>query len=318
MIARIFIFHALWVPYLLVLGEGINFVKEILPILQDRCIECHQAPHEKNGRMIHPKAGLRLDGLAHLMFGSDEGAVLVPNHPSKSPFYTRVILPSDDDDRMPPKGDPLTVHQQDLIRQWIGQGADFGSWRGATDGIDKLERKDPSKLAKVPAFVTFFQKLGEGTEPADPQLVSSIRKATGLLIRPIGKGSPLLEARVVTRHERVRDETVEKLLPLTRWVVKLDLRDTGISDLGCATVAQFPNLVEVNLRGCRIGDGGAAQLMGLAKLQNLNLGKTEVSKEGATKLLKLPALTTLNLWQSKAGADPAKFGQVRSGLHIIN
>ena len=51
----------------------VDFEKEVFPLFEERCIECHQAPREKNGRLIKPKAGLRMDGLAHLMFGSDDG-----------------------------------------------------------------------------------------------------------------------------------------------------------------------------------------------------------------------------------------------------
>tara|TARA_B000000441_G_scaffold128826_1_gene109994 strand:+ start:189 stop:1145 length:957 start_codon:yes stop_codon:yes gene_type:complete len=315
---RISIFTVLMGIFLPLLGEGINFENEILPILEDRCIECHKAPYEKNGRLYKPKAGLRMDGLAHLMFGSDDGPVLVPNHPSKSSVYNRIILPAEDDDIMPPKGNPLTKYQQELIRKWIGQGADFGSWVGATDGVDKLIRHDPAKLAKIPDFVSFFQKFGKGKKPVDSQLVQNIRKATGLLIRPIGRGSPLLEVRVVTLHERVNNEVVKKLLPLANWVVRLDIRGTLVTNQVGDTLAQFSSLVELNLRGCQIGDAGVAQLDGLKNLQTLNLGMTEVGKEGVAKLLKLPALTTLNLWQSKVGAIPASFGPVRTGLRIIN
>ncbi len=318
MSARSFIFFIILLPAFVLCGEGINFEKQILPILEERCIECHKAPYEKNGRMVNPKAGLRMDGLAHLMFGSDDGLVLVPNHPSKSPLYFRVALPADDDDRMPPKGDPLTLKQKDLLRQWIGQGADFGAWQGAIDGIDKLVRTDSLEQAKVPDFVTFFQKLGDGRTPADSELIQSVRKTTGLLIRPVGKGSPLLEVRVVTRHDRINNEAVEKLLPLAKWVVRLDIRDSSVTDDVCVILNKFPALLELNLRGCDIGDEGALQLAGLMNLQTLNLGNTEVTNNGVTKLLKLPALKTLNLWQSKAGADPIKFGPVRSGLQIIN
>ena len=318
MISRLFILPALvYLPFCL-LGEGIDFEKEILPILQDRCIECHQAPYEKNGRLYKPKAGLRMDGLAHLMFGSDDGPVLIPNHPSKSAIYTRVALPADDDDRMPPKGEALTTLQQDLLRQWIGQGADFGAWRGATDGLEKLVRKDATEQAKVPGFVTFFQKLGQGREPVSKQLITDLRKATGLLIRPIGKSSPLLEARVVTRHGRVNDEALKKLLPLSKLLVRLDIRDTAVTDDVCSTLCKFNSLVDLNLRGCKVGDKGVAQLISLENLQSLNLGKTEVTTAGVGQLLKLPNLNTLNLWQSKAGTSPAKFGQVRTGLRIVN
>ena len=318
MITLLFILSALVSLPFSLLGEGIDFEKEILPIMQDRCIECHQAPYEKNGRLYKPKAGLRMDGLAHLMFGSDDGPVLIPNHPSKSAVYSRVALPADDDDRMPPKGDPLTTLQQDLLRQWIGQGADFGGWLGATDGVEKLVRKDATEQAKVPEFVTFFQKLGEGRKPVSQKLITDLHKATGLLIRPIGKGSPLLEARVVTRHGRLNDEVLKKLVPLANLLVRLDIRDTAVTDDVCGTLSKFNSLVELNIRGCKVGDKGVTQLMGLKNLQSLNLGKTEVTQDGVGQLLKLPNLSTLNLWQSKAGTSPAKFGQFRTGLRIIN
>ena len=53
----------------------VDFEKEIWPILEDRCIECHKAPFEQNGRRKEPKAGLRLDGAKHIMAGSDDGAI---------------------------------------------------------------------------------------------------------------------------------------------------------------------------------------------------------------------------------------------------
>ena len=40
-------------------------------------MECHKAPYEKNGMMKQPKAGLRLDGAAYIMHGSDDGAVVM-------------------------------------------------------------------------------------------------------------------------------------------------------------------------------------------------------------------------------------------------
>ena len=189
---------------------------------------------------------------------------------------------------------------------------------GATDGTKKLVRNDATEQAKVPEFVTFFQKLGEGRKPAIQQLITDLHKATGLLIRPIGKGSPLLEARVVTRHGRVNDEALKKLVPLANLLVRLDIRDTAVTDEVCGTLCKFSSLVELNLRGCKVGDRGVAQLIGLKNLQTLNLGKTEVTKGGVVQLLKLPALTTLNLWESKAGKVQTKFLQVRSGLRIIN
>ncbi|MDC0368991.1 hypothetical protein OAN13_04775 [Opitutales bacterium] len=296
----------------------VDFEKEVFPLFKERCIECHQAPQEKNGRLIKPKAGLRMDGLAHLMFGSDDGPILVPNHPSKSPLYNRVNLPSDDDDRMPPKRDPLTVDQKDLIRRWIGQGADFGSWQGATDGIEDLVRKDAFAPEKVPQFVTFYLNLAKGIKPVSSELLEVARKQSGLHIRTIGKGSPLLEARAVTQFEKVTDEKVAALFPLAGNLVHLDLRNTALTSAGCATVSKLTNLVHLNLRGCSVKDSGVQQLTTLKNLQSLNLGQTQISPQGLVGLIKLPALTRLNLWESKAvTAGLAPLVKVRPNLEII-
>ena len=115
-IFHIFIFNQLY--------GIVDFEKEILPILEERCIECHKAKYVLNGKIKEPKAGLRLDGASHIMRGSS-GPVVVVDHPSRSSLYQRVILSSSDNDLMPPKGDPLSFTEQELIRKWIAQGLDF-------------------------------------------------------------------------------------------------------------------------------------------------------------------------------------------------
>ena len=137
-------------------------------------------------------------------------------------------------------------------------------------------------------------------------------------IKPgVGLGGTSPEPHGVTQHAQVNDEVLAKLLPLAKWVVRLDIRDTSVTNQVGGTLSQFSALVELNLRGCQIGDQGVSDLAVLQNLQSLNLGNTEVSKDGVAKLLKLPALTTLNLWQSKAGTTAAQFDQIRSGLRII-
>lgn len=302
-----------------VLGRIVEFERDIWPIFQKRCIECHQAPYERNGRTINPKAGLRLDGLAHIMFGSEVAEVIVPNHPSKSSLYLRTTLAEAEDDRMPPKGDPLTLHEQDLIRSWIGQGVDFGSWLGATDGTDQLRRNKYPENKKIPEFVRFFQKLGGEIVPKNPDLISEIEKSTGLLIRPIGDGSPLLEARVVTENRSFGDDLLPDLLPLADVLVRLDLRKTFVSDAGCRHIAELGMLVELNLRGSEVGDDGLRSLARLSRLKELNLGQTRVSSKGVIEILQIPALSRLYLWNTGVStSEISQFGRIRPDLLIVN
>ena len=62
--------------------------------------------------------------LAATLKGAGDDAIVVPGKPDESTLYTRVVLPADHDDRMPPKGAPLTKAQTDLIKLWIASGAE--------------------------------------------------------------------------------------------------------------------------------------------------------------------------------------------------
>ena len=62
---------------------------------------------------------------ANVIKGGEYGTALVPGDPDESSLYTLTILDPDDDDIMPPKGDPLSKEQTDLLKVWIEQGADW-------------------------------------------------------------------------------------------------------------------------------------------------------------------------------------------------
>ncbi|MDA1044925.1 MAG: hypothetical protein O3C57_06850, partial [Verrucomicrobia bacterium] len=108
----------------------IQFEQDVWPIIETSCLKCHLPSHAENGRMKHPKADLILDSANGIMKGSENGVVMVPGNPGKSPIYVRTTLDPEDDDVMPAKGDLLTLDQQKILHDWIQQGADFGNWIG--------------------------------------------------------------------------------------------------------------------------------------------------------------------------------------------
>jgi uncharacterized protein DUF1553/uncharacterized protein DUF1549/cytochrome c len=103
----------------------VDFVRDIQPILQTTCYECHGAKKTK--------AKLRLDSRAGIMKGGETGAIVNPGNSEQS-LIVRRLLGLDGEDRMPKDGDPLTAAQIALIRSWIDQGApwpDTGDVAGA-------------------------------------------------------------------------------------------------------------------------------------------------------------------------------------------
>ena len=218
----------------------IDFEKQVWPILENRCVECHKAPYELNGKLKEPKAGLRLDGAAHLMYGGDGGVVVVTDHPSQSPLYQRVVLPLDDSEHMPPKGDPLTLAQKEILRKWIAQGLDFGKWIGQVDGVEKLaRRKEEESMIFVPEHIRFYAQLSDGLKALPENELSRIASESNLMIRPIGIGNSLLEARVVTNPDQIGDAEIKQLLPIADYLTKLDLRNTEISERSLVYIGGF-------------------------------------------------------------------------------
>ena len=98
-------------------AAGVDFVKEIQPLLEFNCVACH--------REGYAKGGLRLDRRAEAFKGGDAGAGIVAGKPEKSPVYTSTVVPADDERLMPPKAKngPLPKEKTDLLRDWIAQGA---------------------------------------------------------------------------------------------------------------------------------------------------------------------------------------------------
>src|SRR5436190_14049444 len=95
--------------------DKVDFAKSIQPILEKRCIECHGAKKQKGD--------LRLDSKDAALKGGKDAKAIVPEKPDDSDMVRRISLPAGHDDIMPPKGDPLTKDQIDLVKKWITEGA---------------------------------------------------------------------------------------------------------------------------------------------------------------------------------------------------
>ena len=98
-------------------ASAVDFEKDILPIFEDNCLDCHGPDKQKSE--------FRVDQRAVMLLGGDSGlAALVPGDAAGS-YLIEVIDGSDPDMIMPPKGDPLSEAQVALIRQWIDEGAEW-------------------------------------------------------------------------------------------------------------------------------------------------------------------------------------------------
>jgi hypothetical protein len=290
---------------------AVNFEKDLWPILQKKCVDCHRAPYEENGKAKEPKAGLRLDAAWAILKGSENGPVLKPKNAATSAIYEVVTLPKDDDDFMPPKGDPLTEAEIKLLKQWIDEGAEFGGWVGSTAGAPAGTVAEAPKVMKKREHEEIYKALEAQVKPV-PDAVLKQAKAAGAQVAPISTTSPLLRVDFLTGVSTCTDEKVAALLPLAENIAHLDLGRTAISDAALATIAKFPRLTRLDLRQTKVTDKGVEALSTLKHLHSINLFATAVTDAGLKALTSIKSVKNIYAWQTKITPAAA------SGIKHIN
>lgn len=286
-------------------SAAVNFEKQILPILETKCMDCHKAPHVVDGKKKEPKGELRLDAAWAILKGSENGPILKQGDASKSGIYQAVTLPKDDDGFMPPKGDPMTPAEIKLLKEWIDAGADFAGWKGNMEGAPAEVAAAAAKAARIRDHEIFYKELATGLKPADEQ-ASATAKAAGAQISQLKADSPLVRVDFLTGVSKCTDDKVAALLPLKDHIAQLDLGRTVITDAALKTVGQFSRLASLDLRQTKITDAGLESLGSLKKLQTLNLYGTEVTDAGLAHLAALKNLKQVFVWGSKATAAGAE------------
>jgi hypothetical protein len=104
----------LLLPAQLLAAEPVDYLRDVKPVLKERCYACHGA--------LKQKAKLRLDTAVSIRKGGRDGPAVQPGDAAGSMLIDRVTDP-DQSTRMPPQGKPLTEKQIALLKAWINQGA---------------------------------------------------------------------------------------------------------------------------------------------------------------------------------------------------
>ncbi len=152
---------------------GIDYFKDIRPILETKCYDCHQG-----GKV---KGDLRLDTLENaLKGGDDEGPAIVPGKPAQSPLIHRITT-DDEDLIMPPKGAPLTKDETALLEKWITEGAAWPEYdvkdfnpTGLTSDLDFLRRTSLDTIGLVPSEKEIGEFLADTSADKRAKLVDKL------------------------------------------------------------------------------------------------------------------------------------------------
>ena len=270
--------------------EALIYSDIIQPVLQNKCYTCHGKSKQKGK--------LRLDLPERLMKGGKDGVVIVAGHPEQSEMITRLLLPREDEDHMPPKEKSQLLEEEiALIHWWISTGAPFDKKVKELDQPEKikpvltgLQNPEEEKQIIPDIPVTKVEKADDG----------SIKKLKdiGVVIMPVAQNTNYLMANFITAS-RHTDKEIELLLPLKKQLIWLKLGSTSITDSALKIIAECTRLMRLQLEYTGITDQGLGYLSSLDNLQYLNLVGTSVTAQGLLQLKELKSLKSIYLYKTE-------------------
>ncbi len=263
--------------------EALIYEDVIKPILNNKCVSCHNPKKTKGALLLHNEEGI--------LEGGENGEVILANYTKQSEIYKRMTLPIDDDDHMPPEGKTQPSKEEiKLIAAWIDAGHPFKSTIKDA-GLDK-------KL-----FASLFPKKHDYDYPdkkiaaASQDSIASIEK-TGVYVNLISKSSNFLSASCINKPA-FTDADFETLLPIKTQIARLDLGGTKVTDSIFKKLIMLPNLTVLKLDNTAVTGEQIETLSFLDHLKSVNLTGSNFEEQHLTAFSKFKALEKIHLYKTK-------------------
>jgi hypothetical protein len=241
-------------------APGSFYVARIAPLLDTRCLGCHDD--------TRAKGQLRLDSFAAVMRGGKDGAVIVPGNPKASELFKRISLPSSDDKAMPPSGKtPLTADEVTVIKLWIAAGAsgEVRTIKGAPRPVleIKIPESDPALVQRQRAPLAAAVNQLQARYPG--------------LVDYESRDSADLEVDASLKGAAFGDADLVSLTPLKARIVRADFSGTSITDASVPALAAMTSLERLRLAHTKVTDKTVEALSGIKSLKSLSVVDTKVS-----------------------------------------
>lgn len=289
------------------LNEAVVFDDIIYPILDTRCVSCHNDSKRKGDLMMHTREAL--------LKGGESGPIFVAGNVDESDMIHRIHLPENDEDHMPPEGkSQLTDEQVELLAWWVSEGAPFDKTVAEVQ-VDEKMQAILNTLVDPNANKTEVEiLLASEVKPADEQILTQLQ-GEGVQVMPLAAQLHWLQANV--GQSQSGDSLINGLTKVSEQLTWLDLGGTATTDQALASIAKFKNLTRLHLENTQVTDEGLQHLKDLPYLEYLNLYGTQVSDEGIQQLSGLKNLKRLYVWQTQVTKQGAlQLQEALPGLEV--
>ncbi len=206
------------------------FNQVISPILDSKCVKCHNASKSKGSLM--------LSSVKNIQLGGERGQIIKSSSSINSRLYTYLNLPIDDKMHMPPDGNSqLNENEKELIRMWIDEGANFYSYRKISN--DNFSNE----------IINYLPKRSNYVDP--PSKKNLIKLVEGnFRIERISFKSNLIDVKFIGKTLKQKD--FNSLAKVDENIQRLDFSGVNLSQISLNKLKSFENLNYLNLNNTSI------------------------------------------------------------------
>jgi uncharacterized membrane protein len=270
--------------------EALVYQNVVQPILQTRCLGCHNSSKQKGG--------LRMDEISGLVKGGKNGKVFQPGNAGASEMVRRLLLPVTDDDHMPPPEKPQpTENQLTLLQWWINTGASFTK---KVKELDQPEKVKPIIFALQQPLVSARKPRTDipldAVEMAEEKALAGLR-SHNINVVPVAQSSNYLAVNFATNPAPATSD-IKLLQQLKKQLIWLKLDNTNIDDKSLAEISPLNALTRLSLSNTAVTDNGLAAIARLENLQYLNLAGTNITAAGLQQLIGLKKIRNIFLFRT--------------------
>lgn len=258
----------------------------IQPILDKKCTSCH------NSNKL--EGGLLLTNYKEIFKGGDNGTIVNTKTPFKSEWLNRVTLPKEHKKFMPPRGNPMTYGEIQIIEWWMRNGADSISKFNFSMELDEelinTLLRDYNLDYNPKAH---YEKVKVDSLPMSA--ISEIAK-NNFTIDVMGETSNMVS--VTYQGDSIKISQIEKLLLAKNQITWLDLSNCNLTDEMLDFIKDFTNLTRLNIHSNPLTDGSIHYIENFKHLTSLNMYNTDITDVSLKKLVMLPSLTKIFIWKT--------------------
>lgn len=183
-------------------GEKVDFAREVLPILSDKCFACH-GPDTRKAK------DLRLDSYEAATRNRKGIRSIDPDNLEDSELIFRI---HDEDDPMPPEDDgkPLTEAEKDILTRWVKQGGEYAShWAF----VPPIKRSDAPKYEVIDFYIEKGLKAHKPPVSfAEEASRDVLARRAALVLTGLPPEPALLEEFLADKSEKAYEQFVDRLL----------------------------------------------------------------------------------------------------------